>query len=1093
MLRKTLSKYSRWLHVPDIFGLIGLLLVIILAFRSELFFNKMLWLDDLITSFYPVRTYTTQIIREGRLPLWTPYLWGGFPLFADSIAAPLHPLHLAATLINNPLTAFIGLYIAYVIFAGLCMYILARTLHLNPAAALISAMILVLGGFFVSQMNHMNIMATALWLPAQCLMIEKYLQKRRLRFIGWGALLVGLQALSGHSQIILMSGLGLLTFAGLRALPNSANDTASCSNHKARQTKSRIQRTVFAVGCMIVIGLGSGAIQLLPFAELFTSSQRTLGNWNYYQATQLSYPLPALINLIFPNVFHHELSFVAYNELYGYVGSVGLMLALSAVVLPHQRRRLAIGAALLALFFLLSAMGQYTPIYRLIYQLPGFRSARVPARFLYLFGFYIALLAGFGAQALIESENLPAIRRLGQSAIWGALLLTVSIIVLRGIIIFYPEKLSNTLHTYLLTLRDVHLPPPAALYDFLLKTLTLYQWDIALPILFLALTGAALMNIHHTSHRRQWRCGLLMLAILSSLCGADFYPRELRSDVEALLQTDTTMLTTRLTPKSLERVDSRTTLLEVNGTLPHYLTQATGYTFVRPTRLHEFAQYSESELCHNKLLDLWGIRYLLVKKAAISPLSEQDCGYRIVEDGTMYALLENLDPLPRAFLVGRVIAASDPAQIPLTLLESNVDWTSSAIVEGPAVSQLLETELKYADVQIIRYEDQVVEIATMSDTPALLVLTDSYYPGWRATINGQRTPIYRTNYWFRGVFVPAGQHQVQFEYAPLAFQIGLAITLISLLIALGLMTWEWLPRLITIGFVILGIVVISIFVVDWHEVKHIWDTSATLTAHVQHQLQTQYPDPPQALRFYFSGTPWVPGPAMTLTGGRLSEIQFDRIYPGRRITGTSQGALADLPTTIPPPWERSAGMVAYWLANGTFILTPYIYDDATSGQLIDLQTTTPATGRPLAVFGDLLELHDTGLITQTFQTSRAAIGGAFLQTAWQLRAPTDQRYTVYIHFTLPDGELFAQADHGLAVWSGKYNEIYTDQWPSGILLRDYVALPVGVHQASFPLDVRIGVWIPETGEHLPVTSSDLLTDEHGRLIISTNLEWKRRN
>jgi uncharacterized membrane protein YfhO len=94
-------------------------------------------------------------------------------------------------------------------------------------------------------------------------------------------------------------------------------------------------------------------------------------------------------------------------------------------------------------------------------------------------------------------------------------------------------------------------------------------------------------------------------------------------------------------------------------------------------------------------------------------------------------------------------------------------------------------------VEIVHYEAQRVEVQVTTSTETVLVLTDAYYPGWMATVNGQPTTIYRANVMFRAVRVPAGQSTVVFEYKPAwlpgAFILGAAAWIATA----GLIVWLW--------------------------------------------------------------------------------------------------------------------------------------------------------------------------------------------------------------------------------------------------------------------------------------------------------------
>ena len=88
-----------------------------------------------------------------------------------------------------------------------------------------------------------------------------------------------------------------------------------------------------------------------------------------------------------------------------------------------------------------------------------------------------------------------------------------------------------------------------------------------------------------------------------------------------------------------------------------------------------------------------------------------------------------------------------------------------------------------------------MEIATESGAPTLLVLSDAYYPGWRATVDGAPAPILPTNVLFRGVELPAGSHEVVFTFVPASWRNGLYVGAVGLLLWLALVgVAMWLGR-----------------------------------------------------------------------------------------------------------------------------------------------------------------------------------------------------------------------------------------------------------------------------------------------------------
>ncbi|MDA8218827.1 MAG: YfhO family protein, partial [Dehalococcoidales bacterium] len=176
---------------------------------------------------------------------------------------------------------------------------------------------------------------------------------------------------------------------------------------------------------------------------------------------------------------------------------------------------------------------------------------------------------------------------------------------------------------------------------------------------------------------------------------------------------------------------------------------------------------------------------------AQSPINRQ---YVKVYDGEV-EIYENRHALPRAFLVGNVIPVAGPEAAVATMKQSQVDPARTAIVEGLTLQQADTANSGEGTATIRNYvsTDVTIDINAVGDS--LLVLTDSYYPGWTATVDGHEVPIYATDLAFRGVFVPKGQHVVSFSYQPTSFSVGMGLAvaafIVLVLVAAGLVPWRW--------------------------------------------------------------------------------------------------------------------------------------------------------------------------------------------------------------------------------------------------------------------------------------------------------------
>jgi len=159
------------------------------------------------------------------------------------------------------------------------------------------------------------------------------------------------------------------------------------------------------------------------------------------------------------------------------------------------------------------------------------------------------------------------------------------------------------------------------------------------------------------------------------------------------------------------------------------------------------------------------------------------------EDSYVY---ENQNPLPRAFVVDNAVRAKTPEEALSYLQGRSIDPGQTVILEtNSPIPTPAASEGQQGLATIVNENPQRVQIQATLHADGYLVLLDTYYPGWAATIDGEATPIYRANTIGRAIFVPAGKHEIVFTYKPLSFQMGvwLASGILVTLVIVALLTW----------------------------------------------------------------------------------------------------------------------------------------------------------------------------------------------------------------------------------------------------------------------------------------------------------------
>jgi len=148
--------------------------------------------------------------------------------------------------------------------------------------------------------------------------------------------------------------------------------------------------------------------------------------------------------------------------------------------------------------------------------------------------------------------------------------------------------------------------------------------------------------------------------------------------------------------------------------------------------------------------------------------------YRLVHSGDV-KIYENLENLPRAFVVHRA-RVSEAA---LEAMKTFDPGREVILSQGPVAH--LEEGKAQDRVSMVSYQPERVKVRAHLGAPGYLVLTDAYYPGWKAFVDGRPAKIEQADYYFRAVYLEEGEHTIEFVYAaPLSFKVGVAISLASL-------------------------------------------------------------------------------------------------------------------------------------------------------------------------------------------------------------------------------------------------------------------------------------------------------------------------
>ncbi len=365
--------------------LAGFAVLACLFFGPILFTNAILTGYDTFTIFYPHRAEAARALLSGQLPLWNTGHFLGAPLLANPQVAVFYPFNWPFLLLAPGLSLAATMAFHFVL-AGFFMCLFCRSaIGMSRSGAWLAGVAFAFGGFMGQQTGHLNQVSVATWLPLVLLLGKNAWTRRSPASIAACALAIGLQFLAGHTQESYM----ILVALGLYVI------FLAIEQYGVRRMLSGLRGFVAIAGA-VALGGALAAVQILPTLELSGLSIRS-GGLSFRQASSFSLnPLDLLLALL-PNY-----AAAPPNEMAGYIGVAALVLALTALRWS-AKRRLVTFLAILAGLALLLALGRYTPVYwAAYYGLPGVGLFRVPARWLLLYSFAAAALAGMGLDALLS-------------------------------------------------------------------------------------------------------------------------------------------------------------------------------------------------------------------------------------------------------------------------------------------------------------------------------------------------------------------------------------------------------------------------------------------------------------------------------------------------------------------------------------------------------------------------------------------------------------------------------------------------------------------------------------------------------------------
>jgi hypothetical protein len=760
--------------------------------------------DQYIAGF-AFREYGATMLRDtGGFPLWNPYLFGGMPYVAAMHGDIFYPTFLLRLVLPTDVAMTWGM-ILHLVLAGVATYAFLRAIGVGFHASLVGGLAYMLGGQVSSLVSpgHDGKLFVSALLPLTLLTLTWGI--RDARHWAWGvlAMVVGLGVLSPHPQLLQY----LLLASGAWALMLAFGNVGG--RLERRDAVVRLGLALVAV----VVGGAMGAIQYMPVREYVPWSPRA-GGRDYAYATSFSMPIEELFNTYLPQFTGILERYWGRNPIKlhsEYIGATVLALATAAfggmgragdakavrgvtVAAPGDEGLASrpllwfwTGALIISTLW---ALGGYTPFYHLVYAIvPGTRFFRAPSTIFFVSTFAVALLAAFGTDRVLAGR-VSRTWCLAMLGIGGAIALFASVggLTQVGMSIALPQRVDS-----------VEANAPAVVAG---------AWR---SFLFLAAAVGVVWALGR--HKITPAIAGVTLAVLAVLDLWSVERMHFRFSAPAaeLYATDAAIEHVKAEPQPVRVIATALSndyayhdpVLFGDGLMTHRVRTAAGY---HGNELGRYQVLIDKDGGYSQIGNpaFWGlanVKYFYTNVDSLPiPGARRIVGPLRNAAGSTISLFELPGDHPFAW-VAPVIAKYPDDAVAEATRAPNFPYRSVALLDTgsttPGVSLTSMPQALDLPVRVTRYEPGrfAVELGAPAPEGSALVVSENFYPGWSATVDGRPAKAERANLSLMAVALPAGARTVEFTFDSAPYHAGKTVTLLALALAvLGTVVGAWAGR-----------------------------------------------------------------------------------------------------------------------------------------------------------------------------------------------------------------------------------------------------------------------------------------------------------
>lgn len=703
---------------------------------------------DVVSFTYPMQTLAMGLIKKGIWPLWNPYILAGTTLLANFQSAPFSPTSFVYFLFNN-VTAWSIQVIVQHVFAAVFTYLLLRYWRVSKLGSVFGGIVYAFSGYnlIFSEWNGHTLAAS--FIPLALLFTDRFLREKKYLDGFLLSVTLAFQFFSGYTQTSVYTAIAI----GILWLFRIIGD------------KKWFLKTLL-LGLFCIFGVALSSIQILPSLELIKNSQRIFEphpfEWTFL-------PWKKTITFVAPDYFGNHATGnywgpQDYTSNTGYVGVVATVLSIFAVITLIKKREIKF-LLIFTIFSLVLSFPDPISIFIWDKNILGMQ-ANSAHRATQLFCAGMALLGAFGFDAIMEKG-----RKL--FSFLASLFPIYLLIATFGIFAAYLYKNSIGIKNLVF--------PGLILFGLTLTLFLIWKFKSFRKIGGLILITLTISELF----RFGWKY-------------TPISPREFTYPTTPIL----TYLMNQ--PKPFRVTGAK--VIPSNLRMVYGIESPEGYDTFHPLNMSEFVaainsgnvdslpvgRYGIVDNDVSPLLDLINTKYYLALVTDPDIKRFDSKRFTKVFQDKSVIIFESKTSLPRSFMAYDWEVDVPQKENDLTALGKIMDINfplGKRIVldSNPGISPDVSTKIKA--VQSVKYDlyenqESIVKVNTNKD--GMLFVSDSYYPGWKAFVDGKETKIYTADFAFRAIEIPKGEHSVRMVYEPKSFSDGVKLSVLSLVLLVGL-------------------------------------------------------------------------------------------------------------------------------------------------------------------------------------------------------------------------------------------------------------------------------------------------------------------